>query len=128
MSTEAEDLTLDDLRRCFEGGVPSVIATRSADGTPNVTYLSKVRCVDAERVALSNQFFSKTTANLAEVPEASVLVVDPATYEEYRLHLRYERRDRRGPVFEQLRVDHARLRAALEQHVHHRHQEQRHFQ
>ena len=105
LGRDDEELTLAHLRRCFEGGVPSVIATRSADGIPNVTYLSKVRCVDADRVALSNQFFSKTTANLAEVPEASVVVVDPATYEEYRLHLRYERRDRRGPVFDQLRVD-----------------------
>jgi adenylate cyclase len=105
--------TLADLARCFEGAVPAVIATAAADGTPNVTYLSKVRMVDEERIALSNQFFSKTARNLAENPRASVLVIDPATYDEYRLTLVYERTERRGVVFERLRQDIDAL-AALE--------------
>lgn len=96
---------LRDLAACFEGGVPAVVATAAADGTPNVTYLSCVRLVDDERVALSNQFFSKTQRNLAENPRASVLVIDPTTYDEHRLTLRYERTERRGPVFERLRED-----------------------
>ena len=99
------DLTLDDLSLCFEGAVPAVIATAGADGTPNVTYLSRVRRVDHERIALSNQFFSKTARNLAENPRASILLIQPLTYDEYRLQLVYERTDRRGPVFEQLRAD-----------------------
>jgi adenylate cyclase len=105
--------TLDDLRLCFEGAVPAVIATAAADGTPNVTYLSRVRYVDTDRIALSNQFFSKTVRNLAENPRASVLVIDPVTYHQFRLTLVYERTERRGPVFEQLRVDIETL-AALE--------------
>ena len=103
-STEA-DLTLEHLRLCFEGAVPAVIATAAGDGTPNVTYLSRVRVVDAERVALSNQFFSKTTRNLAENPRASLLVIDPRDYGQYRLTLAYERTERRGVLFEQLRDD-----------------------
>ncbi len=106
-------LTLDDITDCFEGAIPAVIATASADGVPNVTYLSKVRMVDPERVALSNQFFSKTARNLVENPRASVLVIDPRTYDQYRLSLRYERTDRRGPVFDRLRVD-VDVAAALE--------------
>ncbi|HEX6418271.1 MAG TPA: GAF domain-containing protein [Acidimicrobiales bacterium] len=98
-------VALRDLRDCFEGAVPAVIATAAADGTPNVTYLSKVRMVDDERVALSNQFFSKTSRNLAENPRASVLVIDPTSYDQYRLTLVYERTDRRGPVFDRLRGD-----------------------
>ncbi len=97
--------TLADLARCFEGAVPAVIATAAADGTPNVTYLSRIRLVDGERVALSNQFLSKTAKNLAENPRASVLLLDPLTYDEYRLQLVFERTDRRGPVFESLRAD-----------------------
>jgi adenylate cyclase len=98
-------LVLTDLALCFEGAVPAVIATAAADGTPNVTYLSRVRIVDVERVALSNQFLSKTARNLAENPRASVLVIDPMTYDEYRLTLVYERTDRRGPQFDRLRED-----------------------
>ncbi len=43
--------------------------------------------------------------NLAENPRASLLLIDPATYDEYRLTVVYERTDRRGPVFERLRDD-----------------------
>jgi len=106
-------IRLDDIRGCFEGAVPAVIATCAADGTPNVTYLSRVQLVDGERVALSNQFFSKTARNLAENPSASVLLVDPLTYDQYRLTMAYERTERRGAVFERLRADVDTL-AALE--------------
>ena len=98
-------LTLADLRTCFEGAIPAVIATAAADGTPNVTYLSRVQLVDGERVALSNQFFSKTARNLAENPRASVTLIEPTTYAQVRLTLAYERTERRGPVFERLRED-----------------------
>lgn len=94
-----------DLQRCFDGRIPAVIATSSAAGVPNITYLSAVHAVDDERVALSNQFMSKTTRNLAENPQASLVLLDPVSYSEYVLSLRYERTDRRGPVFERLRDD-----------------------
>lgn len=94
---------LSDLRRSFRGAVPAVVATAAADGTPNITYLSSVHLVDDERVALSNQFFSKTSRNLAENPRASVIVLDPLTYDEHRLDLVFERTERRGPLFESLR-------------------------
>jgi adenylate cyclase len=98
-------LALTDLRTCFEGAIPAVIATAAADGTPNVTYLSRVQLVDDERVALSNQFFSKTARNLAENPQASLVLIEPQTYAQFRLTLAYERTERRGPVFERLRED-----------------------
>lgn len=100
-----DELTLRDLARCFDGRVPAVIATAAADGTPNVTYLSAVHMVDDRRVALSNQFMSKTSRNLAERPLATLLLLDPVSWSEYRLVVRYERTDRRGPVFERLRDD-----------------------
>ena len=97
--SEPEQVPLDRLNLCFEGAVPAVVATAAADGTPNVTYLSRVRMVDADHVALSNQFFSKTARNLAENSRASMLIIDPTTYDEYRLDLVYERTDRRGDLF-----------------------------
>jgi len=99
------DVTLDDLTRCFGGLIPSVIATCSAGGVPNVTYLSRAHPVDRERIAISNQFLSKSSRNLAERPFASVLVMDPLTHDEYRLTGVYERTERRGPVFDRLRND-----------------------
>lgn len=111
--TDDDEITLGALAACFEGAIPAVIATASADGVPNVTYLSKVRMVDDERVALSNQFFSKTARNLVENPRADILLIDPRSYDQYRLRLQYERTDRRGPVFDRLRVD-VDVAAALE--------------
>jgi adenylate cyclase len=105
VSVEATPVALRDIRNCFEGIVPAVIATASADGTPNVTHLSRVHYVDEEHVALSNQFFSKTMRNLAENPTACVLVVDPIEWSEYRLLVRYERTERRGPLFERMHRD-----------------------
>ena len=92
------------MQGCFDGAVPPVIATCSMDGLPHVTYLSQLNLVDDEHLALSNQFWSRTTANLAENPRASVLVTDSQTYETYRLGLSFERRDTDGPIFERLRV------------------------
>jgi len=97
--------TLLDVAPCLLGGVPLVLATASADGIPNVTYLSKAHVVDEHRIALSNQFMSKSAHNLAENPHACVVVIDPTTYEGYRMMLVYERTERRGPVFERLRRD-----------------------
>ena len=97
--------TLDDLRTAFDGAVPAVVVTADAAGVPNVTYLSRVRRVGAERVALSHQFLSKTARNLAENPRASVHVLDPTNYDQYRLQLVYERTERRGPVFERMKAD-----------------------
>ena len=105
------ETTMRDLRRCFDGRIPAVIATASAAGMPNITYLSAVQQVDDERVALSNQFMSKTSRNLAENPRASLMLLDPVSYSEYLLTLRYERTDRRGPVFERLRNDVDRVAA-----------------
>lgn len=97
--------TLSDITHTLGGYVPSVLATASASGLPNVTYVSKVLMVDDERVALSNQFLSKSARNLAENPRVSLLVVDGESHDEYRLTLSYERTERRGPVFDQLATD-----------------------
>ena len=98
-------LDLDAIERCFAGAIPAVLATASADGMPNVTYISKAHRVDDERIALSNQFMSKTARNLAANPRASLLLIDPTTHDEFRLTLVYERTERRGHVFERLRPD-----------------------
>jgi len=93
-------LSLQSLRPCFEGAVPAVIATCARDGTPNVSYISEVHYVDAQHVALSFQFFSKTRQNVLENPRATVIVIHPETGAQYKLAVRYLRTEDSGPLFE----------------------------
>ena len=72
-------LRLSDLASCFEGVIPSIIATASADGMPNISYLSHVVRVDDAHVALSNQFFAKTAANVRANPHVTLILVDGFT-------------------------------------------------
>lgn len=104
-SVASDDVRLRDLVNCFGGAIPSVMCTASADDIPNIIYFSRAHFVDDGRIALSNHFLSKTARNLAENPYASVRLVDPTTHDEYRLTLRFERTERRGPVFERLQMD-----------------------
>jgi len=97
-------LTLSALRPCMEGAIPATMATCSADGTPNVAYLSQVFYVDDAHVALSFQFFNKTRQNILAQPQATVLMLHPQTAQFYRLHLRYLRTETSGPVFEGMKA------------------------
>jgi hypothetical protein len=100
-------LRLSDISRCFQGIIPSIIATSDSRGVPNVTYLSQVYLVDDQHVALSCQFFNKTRKNLDENPVACAEVVDPLTLQAYRLRLKFLRSEKSGPLFDRMamRID-----------------------
>ncbi|MGE0497999.1 MAG: GAF domain-containing protein [Ramlibacter sp.] len=97
-------VALDAIRPCFEGAIPSIMATCSADGTPNVAYISQVYYVDGRHVALSFQFFNKTRANILANPHATVLLLHPVTAEFFRLQIRYLRTETQGPLFEGMKA------------------------
>jgi hypothetical protein len=103
---------LRDIEDCFQGIVPSLIATCSADGVPNITEISIVHKVDDEHVALSRQFFNKTIANLSGNPRGCVEVIEPQTGRQFRLDLQFERTETEGPLFEHMS---ARLQAVAAQ-------------
>lgn len=95
---------LADLRPCFQGVIPSFIATCSRDGEPNVTYVSQIELLDERHVALSCQFFNKTKRNVLENPFASVHFYDPVTFESWNLKLRYLRSEERGELFDRMAI------------------------
>jgi hypothetical protein len=99
-----QPVRLCDLSRCFQGIIPSIIATSDAHGIPNVTYLSQVYKVDDRHVALSRQFFNKTSRNLDENPRACVETCDPLTFQAYRFRLKFLRSEKSGPLFDQMKL------------------------
>lgn len=105
-------ISLLDIQDCFEGVIPSLVATLDADGEPNISYLSQVWRVDDAHVALSNQFFSKTAANVRQTGHATVLVVDGSEGDQYELLLRWVESQAAGDTFERMA---AQLRAIASQ-------------
>jgi len=95
---------LHTLSSCFQGVLPATFYTASADGIPNVAYLSHVDYVDQGHVALSFQFFNKSRRNIAENPYASVIVIDPDTGQAWSLRIRYLHSETTGPVFERMNL------------------------
>ena len=93
-------MKLAEIARCFQGVIPSVVASADAHGMPNVTYVSQVYLVDDHHVALSQQFFNKTRRNFDENPNGCVEIYDPVTFQAYRLRLRFLRSEKSGPLFE----------------------------
>ncbi len=95
-------VSLSDILDCFEGVIPSVIATSDGEGRPNISYLSQVFHVDDAHVALSNQFFSKTAANVARSGRATLLAVDGRSGDQYLLDLVFVRSERTGTLFRRM--------------------------
>ncbi|PKR87327.1 transcriptional regulator [Pleomorphomonas diazotrophica] len=96
------DVPLEAIRDSFEGIMPSVIATTDAAGMPNLSYLSHVHYVDSDHVALSNQFFSKTAANVELRGRATVAVLDGRIGVQHTLDLVFESSSRSGPIFDRV--------------------------
>jgi hypothetical protein len=88
------------IRSVLDNGVPALMVTCSADGTPNATVISQVYWVDDTHVALSFQFFSKTIKNVRENPRAWTGLTDFAGRTDWVLDLEFERSETEGPIFD----------------------------
>lgn len=104
MTDGAGSIPLAWIRPVFEGMIPATIASCSANGVPNVSYLSIVRRIDSERIAVTNQFFSKTAANLRANPHAVVRVVHPDDMSQYHLEARYLHSETSGELFDSVKL------------------------
>jgi Pyridoxamine 5'-phosphate oxidase len=90
----------EDIKAAMQGVVPSHVVTCSAEGIPNATAISQVYYVDADHVALSHQFFSKTIRNVRENPRACVTVVSPETLDTWDLEVEFDHSETSGPIFD----------------------------
>ena len=96
--------SLEAIRDCFDGEIPSAVATCSTDGIPNVSYVSQVHYVDTTHVALTYQFFNKTRQNILANPAVCLLVASPVTAARYQIRAQYLRTEQHGPVFENMKA------------------------
>ena len=92
------------LRHCIQGSIYPVIATCSADGTPNIAFLAYLTFLDDEHIALSFRFLGKTARNIAENPRVTVMLTDARTGRQHTLDIEYERTETSGPSYDQMRV------------------------
>jgi len=97
-------VTLKSVRRMFEGVIPAVMCSVSADGMPHLCFLSQVEYVDEGHVALSFQFFNRSRENILATRRCMVSVDDPYTAAGIRMQLRYVRTESSGAVFERMRA------------------------
>ena len=86
----------------FQGVIPPTLATVSANGIPNVTYISQVHYIDEEHLAISRQFFNKTWKNIGENPIFTVAVTCPETFNIWKINLRYLEEKTEGSVFDEM--------------------------
>lgn len=104
MTALGGDIALGTIRDALDGAVPGVIATCSAEGVPNIAFLSQVFFVDERHVALSYQFFNQTRRNILANPQAVLTVVQPQTARMFRLRIRYLRTEASGALFERMQA------------------------
>jgi uncharacterized protein len=90
----------DEIKPALQGVIPSHVVTCSLDGTPNITVISQVYYVDPDHVALSHQFFSKTTKNIRENPRALTWVINPETFQSWDLEVEYDHSETSGLIFD----------------------------
>lgn len=102
---ETGSLISPGLKAAFDGVVPFVVGTSSSDGTPNITFMSKLFHIDEHHVALSHQFMNKTWKNLLQNPVFMAFVTNPETLEMWKLQLEFIEQQEDGPVFEDMEME-----------------------
>ena len=92
------------IKPALQGVFPAHIVTCSKDGVPNIASLSQVWYVDETHIALSHQFFNKTSKNLRENPLAFIKVLDPDCFIYWGLEAVYLRTETEGAIFREMSV------------------------
>jgi predicted pyridoxine 5'-phosphate oxidase superfamily flavin-nucleotide-binding protein len=61
------------MQKLFDKVDIAILATATADGTPNAVPVGAKKIIDPETVLVSDQFFNKTIKNLQSNPKASLM-------------------------------------------------------
>lgn len=89
----------------LQGVIPSPLGSASADGIPNVTYISQAFYLDEDRIALSFQFMNKTWCNLQENPNITVILTHPENFTMWELRLQFEEKVSEGALFDTMEME-----------------------
>ena len=74
-----------EVRETLEKQKPIPIATASKSGMPNVVFVGLMKIIDDETLMLADNFFYKTSQNLAENPKISILCYNNETKKSFQI-------------------------------------------
>lgn len=86
---------------------PSLVATASRTGKPNVSAKGSLRVLDDEHLIFADIASPRTVANIKENPQVAVICLDPTTRKGCRIWGRGEILDS-GELFDKLVAEYAR--------------------
>lgn len=102
MSIRSFDHIPDQMKSAMLGIIPTCMSTCSPDGEPNTTYISQVWYVDPHHLAVSCQFFNKTTRNVRNNPPAHIMTTCVETYALWRVRAHFVQAQTSGPLYDEM--------------------------
>jgi predicted pyridoxine 5'-phosphate oxidase superfamily flavin-nucleotide-binding protein len=91
-----------EMKSSMMGLIPTCVSTANDQGEPNVTFISQVWYIDDEHLAVSCQFFNKTTRNVRVNPHASVMTTCPNSYAVWRVNAMYMESQTEGALYDEM--------------------------
>ncbi|MES2628537.1 MAG: pyridoxamine 5'-phosphate oxidase family protein [Bacteroidota bacterium] len=98
----AKPLITPEMISGMQGFVPSVLATCSANGVSNITYISQIFYVDDQHIAFSAQLLNKTWQNLEENRLATAMITAADFSQMWKLHLEFIEQQTSGELFDDM--------------------------
>ena len=90
----------EEMKVAMQGIIPSAVVTVDKEGVPNISYVSQIYYVDDQHVALSHQFLNKTIRNIMGNAKASVNILSPEDFTQWRLDLEHSHTETEGDLFD----------------------------
>jgi hypothetical protein len=82
-------IDLSSIRRYLDCGMPAVLATCSAEGTPHIAYAHDVRYIEPNRIAMTFDKSNDSHRDLIDNPVAEAIIVDSTDGIRLRAGLRF---------------------------------------